>query len=141
MYSHPESDIERGFIERGFVESKSKDNCFIKRIYKELAYGECFFRERVYREWVYNDRKKLRKKFKKDKKGYKAAKNLLRDATGQKFWRNLEIAIRHKEAISSDHPVLAKLWYFWTNHFTISDKDMLSYYTTGVYIFATQRPL
>ena len=65
--------------------------------------------------------------------GYKAAKNLLRDATGQKFWRNLEIAIRHKEATSSDHPVLAKLWYFWTNHFTISDKDMLSYYSTGAY--------
>ena len=88
---------------------------------------------KLYREWVYNDRKKLRKKFKKDKKGYKAAKNLLRDATGQKFWRNLEIAIRHKEATSSDHPVLAKLWYFWANHFTISDKDMLSYYSTGAY--------
>ena len=100
--------------------------------YKGKIYTEKEMRK-LYREWVYNDREKLRKKFKKDKIGYKKAKNLLRDATGQKFWRNLEIAIRHKEATSSDHPVLAKLWYFWTNHFTISDKDMLSYYSTGAY--------
>ena len=65
--------------------------------------------------------------------GYKAAKNLLRDSTGQKFWKNLEIAIRHKEATYGDHPVLAKLWYFWGNHFTISDKDMLADYSTGAY--------
>ena len=86
-----------------------------------------------YREWVYQDRKVLRKKFKKDKMGYKAAKNLLRDSTGQKFWKNLEIAIRHKEATQGNHPVLAKLWYFWTNHFTISDKDFLADYSTGGY--------
>ena len=86
-----------------------------------------------YREWVYQDRKVLRKKFKKDKMGYKAAKNLLRDNTGQKFWKNLEIAIRHKEATQGNHPVLAKLWYFWTNHFTISDKDFLADYSTGGY--------
>ena len=65
--------------------------------------------------------------------GYKAAKNLLRDSTGQKFWKNLEIAIRHKEATQGNHPVLAKLWYFWTNHFTISDKDFLADYSTGGY--------
>ena len=86
-----------------------------------------------YREWVYQDRKVLRKKFKKDKMGYKAAKNLLKDSTGQKFWKNLEIAIRHKEATQGNHPVLAKLWYFWTNHFTISDKDFLADYSTGGY--------
>ena len=100
--------------------------------YKGKIYSEKEMRK-FYREWVYNDRKKLRKKFKKDKKGYKAAKNKLRDDTGQRFWKNLEIAIRHKEATSSDHPVLAKLWYFWANHFTISDKDMLADYSTGAY--------
>ena len=65
--------------------------------------------------------------------GYKAAKNKARADTGQKFWRNLEIAIRHKEATSGSHPVLAKLWYFWGNHFTISEKDFLAHYSTGAY--------
>ena len=65
--------------------------------------------------------------------GYKAAKNKLRADTGQKFWRNLELAIRQKEATKGEYPVLAKLWYFWGNHFTISDKDSLANYTTGAY--------
>ena len=100
--------------------------------FKGKIYSEKELRKH-YREWVFNDRKKLRKKFKKDKKGYKSAKNKLRADTGQKFWRNLELAIRHKEATMGNHPVLAKLWYFWGNHFTISDKDFLSHYTTGAY--------
>ena len=100
--------------------------------FKGKIYSEEELRKH-YREYVYQDRKVLRKKFKKDKMGYKAAKNLLRDSTGQKFWKNLEIAIRHKEATYGNHPVLAKLWYFWTNHFTISDKDMLADYSTGAY--------
>ncbi len=100
--------------------------------FKGKIYSEKELRKH-YREWVFNDRKKLRKKFKKDKKGYKSAKNKLRADTGQKFWRNLELAIRHKEATMGSHPVLAKLWYFWGNHFTISDKDFLSHYTTGAY--------
>ncbi len=86
-----------------------------------------------YRDYVYNDRKKLRKKYKKDKRGYKIAKNKLRADTGQKFWRNLELAIRHKEATAGQNSVFAKLWYFWCNHFTISDKDFLSHYSTGAY--------
>ena len=100
--------------------------------FKGKIYSEEELRKH-YREYVYQDRKVLRKKFKKDKMGYKAAKNLLRDSTGQKFWKNLEIAIRHKEATQGNHPVLAKLWYFWTNHFTISDKDFLADYSTGGY--------
>ena len=100
--------------------------------FKGKIYSEEELRKH-YREWVYQDRKVLRKKFKKDKMGYKAAKNLLKDSTGQKFWKNLEIAIRHKEATQGNHPVLAKLWYFWTNHFTISDKDFLADYSTGGY--------
>ena len=109
----------------------------IKETIPEFSFKGRIFSEKElrkhYREWVYQDRKVLRKKFKKDKMGYKAAKNLLRDSTGQKFWKNLEIAIRHKEATYGDHPVFAKLWYFWTNHFTISDKDMLADYSTGAY--------
>ena len=100
--------------------------------FKGKIYSEKELRKH-YREWVYNDRKILRKKFKKDKMGYKAAKNKLRADTGQKFWRNLELAIRQKEATKGEYPVLAKLWYFWGNHFTISDKDLLAYYTTGAY--------
>ena len=86
-----------------------------------------------YRDYVYGDRKVLRKKFKNDKDGYKREKNKLRHATGQKFWWNLELCIRHSEAIKSETPVLAKLWYFWGNHFAISEKDFLAQYTTGAY--------
>ena len=86
-----------------------------------------------YRDWVYGDRKVLRKEFKNDKNGYKREKNKLRHATGQKFSWNLELCIRHSEAIKSETPVLAKLWYFWGNHFAISEKDFLAQYTTGAY--------
>ncbi|WP_435115853.1 DUF1800 family protein [Candidatus Pelagibacter bacterium nBUS_49] len=109
------------------ITDKIPDFTFKGKIYSEEEL------RKHYRDWVFNDRKKLRKKFKKDKKGYKSAKNKLRADTGQKFWRNLELAIRHKEATMGSHPVLAKLWYFWGNHFTISDKDFLSHYTTGAY--------
>ena len=100
--------------------------------YKGKIYSEKELRK-LYGKWVHRDREILRKKFKKDKKGYKAAKNKLRHDTGQEFWRNLEITIRHKEATKGDFPVLAKLWYFWGNHFTISDKDFIPHYTTGAY--------
>ena len=88
---------------------------------------------KYYRDYVYGDRKVLRKKFKNDKDSYKREKNKLRHATGQKFWWNLELCIRHSEAIKSETPVLAKLWYFWGNHFAISEKDFLAQYTTGAY--------
>ena len=86
-----------------------------------------------YRDYVYGDREVLRKKFKNDKDGYKREKNKLRHATGQKFWWNLELCIRYSEALKSETPVLAKLWYFWGNHFAISEKDFLAQYTTGAY--------
>ena len=88
---------------------------------------------KYYRDYVYGDRKVLRKKFKNDKDGYKREKNKLRHATGQKFWWNLELCIRYTEALKSQNPVLAKLWYFWGNHFAISEKDFLAQYTTGAY--------
>tara|TARA_B100001123_G_scaffold377042_1_gene444201 strand:- start:278 stop:1714 length:1437 start_codon:yes stop_codon:yes gene_type:complete len=100
--------------------------------YTGKIYSEKKLRK-FYRDWVYKDRKILRKKFKDDKRGYKAAKNKLRADTGQKFWRNLELTIRHKEATKGKFPVLAKLWYFWGNHFAISQKDNLNNYTTGAY--------
>jgi hypothetical protein len=53
--------------------------------------------------------------------GFRRAEKQLRNDTGAKYWPNNEICIRHAEGIRSDNPVLAKLWYFWTNHFTISD--------------------
>ena len=72
-----------------------------------------------YRDWVYGDREKLRKKYKDNKTLYKTQKDLLRHKTGQRFWESLEISIRHAEAIQSQSPVLAKLWFFWANHFAI----------------------
>ncbi len=95
---------------------------------------------KLYGKFIYGDREKLRKKFKKDKEGYKREKDKLRHETGQRFWQNLEFSIRHKEAIASNVPVLTRLWYFWGNHFTISDKDFLKKYTTGAYHRETIRP-
>ncbi len=90
-------------------------------------------------KFIYGDRKKLRKKFKKDKVKYKGAKNRLRHETGQKYWQNLELCIRHKEATHGKSPVLTKLWYFWGNHFAITDKDYLPNYITGAYQRETLR--
>ena len=86
-----------------------------------------------YRDWVYGDRKQLRVKYKNDKTQYRIQRDKLRNQTGQRFWESLEISIRHNEAINSKSPVLAKLWYFWGNHFAISDKDQLANYSTGAY--------
>ena len=94
----------------------------------------------LYREWVYKDRKVLRKKYKDNKRLYKIERDILRHETGQKFWESLEIAVRHNEAINSQSPVLAKLWMFWGNHFTISDKDFLPQYSTGPYQREIIRP-
>ena len=93
-----------------------------------------------YRDWVYNDRKILRKKYKDNKTLYKINRDLLRHKTGQKFWESLEITVRHNEAINSNNPVLAKLWMFWGNFFTISDKDFLANYSTGPYQREIIRP-
>ena len=75
----------------------------------------------------------LRKKYKNDPEGLRRAERQLEDDVGKKFWPNNEICIRHAEALRSDNPVLAKLWYFWGNHFTISDTQTLSSFSTGAY--------
>ncbi len=95
---------------------------------------------KFYRDWVYGDREKLRIKYKNDKALYKIKKDELRHETGQKYWESLEIAIRHNEAINSQHPVLAKLWMFWGNFFAISEKDFLANYSTGAYQREIIRP-
>ena len=75
----------------------------------------------------------LRKKFKNDPQGLERAERQLENDTGRKFWPNNEICMRHAEGVRSDNPVLAKLWYFWTNHFTISDTQSLAGFSTGAY--------
>ena len=86
-----------------------------------------------YAHWVYTDRKVLRKKHKKDRKAYKAAKEQLRYETGKRFFENLELAIRHDAALNSGAPVFERLWFFWANHFAITDKDFMPEFTTGAY--------
>ncbi len=75
----------------------------------------------------------LRKKFKNDPKGFKIAEKQLENETGEKFWSSNEICIRHAEGVRSHNPVHAKLWYFWANHFTISDTQRLGKFVTGAY--------
>ena len=88
-------------------------------------------REKYSREWRVKEMK-LRKKYKNDKTKYKINKDILRHKTGQRLF-SLELSIRHEEALHSQSPVLAKLWFFWANHFAIVDKDFLPKYHTGPY--------
>ena len=91
-------------------------------------------------EFIYGDRKILRKKYKNNNSRYKREKNKLRYKTGQKFFENNELTIRHNEAINGKAPVFERFWHFWGNHFAISEKDYLAEYSTGPYQREIIRP-
>ena len=93
-----------------------------------------------YGYFVYTRRKVLRPKFKNDRQGYEDAKRQLSFETGQRFFENLELCIRHHTALHSQAPVFERLWHFWCNHFTISDKDFMPEFSTGPYHRETIRP-
>ena len=98
-----------------------------KRIPTEKEMRKYWIKQRV------EENGRLRKEFKDDPVGFRKAEVKLGQETGRKFWPANEISIRHAEGIRSTHPVLAKLWYFWTNHFTISDTQSLAEFSTGAY--------
>src|SRR5210317_496103 len=98
-----------------------------KHIYSEKKMRKYWITQRV------EENTTLRKKFKNDPQGFRKAFEQSKNDTGAKFWPNNEICMRHAEGIRSDNPVLAKLWYFWTNHFTISDAQSLAEFSTGAY--------
>ena len=109
------------------VESIPEFNWKGKHIYSEKEMRKYWITQRV------EENTTLRKKYKNDPEGFRRAEEQLRNDTGQRYWPNNEICIRHAEGIRSDNPVLAKLWYFWTNHFTISDTQSLAEFSTGAY--------
>ena len=86
------------------------------------------------------ERKKLQKKDKDDKKLLKIGIERLDDETGLRFWPSLELSIRHTEAMHSTSPVLAKLWFFWANHFAIVEGGYRSGFYTGPYEREIIRP-
>ena len=86
-----------------------------------------------YAHFVYQDRKVLRETHRRDRRAYEAAKDRLRVEVGEKFHENLELAIRHHAALHSNAPVFERLWWFWCNHFAITDKDFMPEFTTGPY--------
>ena len=90
-------------------------------------------RKTYWREYRYKEDYVFRKKYKTDPEGFEKARKQLKKDTGKRFWPNNEICIRHTEAVRSNSPVLAKLWFFWANHFTISDTQMLRYFSNGPY--------
>ena len=93
-----------------------------------------------YADWVYTRRRVLRKKFKNDRKGLEEANEKLRYKTGERFFENLEICIRHDAALNSGAPVFERLWFFWGNHFAITNKDFMPEFTTGAYHREILRP-
>ena len=93
-----------------------------------------------YAHWVYTDRKVLRERHKTDRKAYKEAKEELRYETGERFFENLELCIRHDAALNSGAPVFERLWFFWGNHFAITDKDFMPEFATGAYHREVLRP-
>ncbi|MAA50682.1 MAG: hypothetical protein CMP83_10980, partial [Gammaproteobacteria bacterium] len=64
---------------------------------------------------------------------YNKAKEDLRYETGERFFENLELCIRHDAALNSGAPVFERLWFFWSNHFAITDKDFMPEFATGAY--------
>ena len=109
------------------VETIPEFNWTGKHIYSEKEMRKYWITQRV------EENTTLRKKYKNDPDGLRRAQRQLENDTGKKFWPANEICIRHSEGIRGDHPVLAKLWYFWGNHFTISDTQTLGSYSTGAY--------
>ena len=91
-------------------------------------------------KFVYTDRRVIRKKFKGDREAYREAKDQLRWETGERYYENLDIAIRHNTALKSQAPVFERLWLFWHNHFAIAEKDLLACWNTGAYTRETIRP-
>ena len=98
-----------------------------KYVFSEKEMRKHWIKKRVTEETTF------RKKYKNDPKGLRIAEKNLESETGAKFWPNNEICIRHAEGVRGNNPVLAKLWYFWTNHFTISDTQTLPEFSTGAY--------
>ncbi|MGB1964913.1 MAG: DUF1800 family protein [Candidatus Puniceispirillales bacterium] len=86
-----------------------------------------------YAKWVVTDRRILRDKYKGNRAGYEAAKNKLRIETGERYFENLELCIRHNTALKSGAPVFERFWMFWCNHFAIIEKDFLAEFSTGPY--------
>ena len=84
-------------------------------------------------DFAYTDRRVLRKKFKTDRKGYETAKNELMLKTGFRIFEDIELCIRHDAALNSGAPVFERLWFFWCNHFAITDRDSMPHFTTGPY--------
>ena len=109
------------------VETVPELNWKGKYIFSEKEMRKYWIKQRV------DENTTLRKKFKNDPQGLKRAEKQLDNDSGRKFWPNNEICMRHAEGVRSDNPVLAKLWYFWTNHFTISDTQSLAGFSTGAY--------
>ncbi len=109
------------------VETIPELNWTGKHVYSEKEMRKHWIKQRVTEDTVF------RKKYKNDPDGLRRAEKQLENDSGRNFWPNNEICIRHAEAIRSESPVLAKLWYFWTNHFTISDTQSLPGFSTGAY--------
>ena len=78
-------------------------------------------------------RKKIREKYKDDPDTLKKEQKKLGLKSGRGHWINLELIIRHTEAVEGSYPVFTKLWYFWANHFTISSIKQLQQFSTGAY--------
>ena len=109
------------------VETIPEYNWKGKHIYSEKEMRKYWITQRV------EENTTLRKKYKNDPEGFRRAERKLEADTGKHLWPANELCIRHAEGLRSDHPVLAKLWYFWGNHFTISDTQTLGSYSTGAY--------
>ena len=96
-------------------------------------------RER-FREFIYQD-KILRKKFgKKSRLEYEKEKNKLRTKTGEKFFHSYELSVRHHNALNSESPAFERMWHFWGNHFSLSEKDFISEWHYGPYMREVIRP-
>ena len=84
-------------------------------------------------EYNYQNRRVLRKKFKKDRKAYKIEKRFLKYKTGHYYFEPLWLYIRHNEAVNGSSPVFQRFLHFWGNHFAIQKKNAMYSYDVGPY--------
>ena len=84
-------------------------------------------------KYNFTDRRVLRKKYKKDRQGYKKAKRELKFQTGFYYFEPLWLYIRHNESVNGSSPVFQRFLHFWGNHFAIQQKNAMYVYDVGPY--------
>ena len=93
----------------------------------------------IFRQYI-TEKEKIQEKFGKDAMVYESEHNKLRNQKGERFFQSFELSIRHHNALNSGAPAFERMWHFWGNHFSLSNKDFISDWHYGPYMREAIRP-